>query len=135
MEATPPRGRVSEPAAPAPAPAPKPAQVARLEPKPEPAPPPRPEPPKLPPAEEPPVADEDAGVLQRPPPDAPRIQVSFLVFTRAADRRMVWLSINEGSLVTLHEGDTTAGIEVAKILPDRVHLKYGGKLFLVRTRN
>ena len=132
MEATPPRARVID-EAPAPEPEPPPAVIAKAEPPPRAVRPPA----KLRP---PPEEDEippnvDAGVLERPPPSAPRIQISFLVYTRVPERRAVWLSIDGGSLITLHEGEASGGIEVARILPDRVHLRHNGSLFLVRTRN
>ena len=130
MEATPPRARVMDEA---PAPEPPPAVVAKAEPPPRAVRPPA----KLrpPPEEDEIPPDVDAGVLERPPPNAPRIQISFLVYTRVPERRAVWLSIDGGSLITLHEGETSGGIEVARILPDRVHLRHNGSLFLVRTRN
>jgi hypothetical protein len=130
MEATPPRARVmDEPAAP---PEPPPAVVAKAEP-----PPPMTRAPvkRRPLVEDEIPADVDAGVLERPPPSAPRVQISFLVYARIPERRMVWLSIDGGSLITLHEGEASGGVEVARILPDRVHLRHGGSLFLVRTRN
>jgi hypothetical protein len=113
------------------APEPPPAVVAKAEP------PPRAT--RAPAKLRPPVEDEippdvDAGVLERPPPNAPRIQISFLVYARVPERRMVWLSIDGGSLITLHEGEGSGGVEVARILPDRVHLRHNGSLFLVRTR-
>lgn len=130
MEATPPRARVMDEA---PTPEPAPAVVAKAEPPPRAVRPPA----KLrpPPEEDEIPPDVDAGVLERPPPNAPRIQISFLVYTRVPERRAVWLSIDGGSLITLHEGETSGGIEVARILPDRVHLRHNGSVFLVRTRN
>ena len=87
-----------------------------------------------PPIEDDIPADIDAGVLDRPPPSAPRVQISFLVYARAPERRMVWLSIDGGSLITLHEGESSGGLEVARILPDRIHLRHNGQVFLLRTR-
>ena len=88
-----------------------------------------------PPVDEIAPPDVDAGVLERPPPDAPRVQISFLVYARVPERRMVWLSIDGGNLITLHEGEESGGLEVARILPDRIHLRHNGRVFLVRTRN
>ena len=129
MEATPPRARVMDEASPPP---PPPVAVAKVEPSPPVA---RAPVKPRPPAEEIVPPDVDAGVLERPPPSAPRIQISFLVYARVPERRMVWLSIDGGSLITLHEGEGSGGVEVARILPDRVHLRHAGYLFLVRTRN
>jgi hypothetical protein len=38
-------------------------------------------------------------------------------------------------MVTLHEGDTVGDLEVARILPDRVHLRHQGRLYAVRARD
>src|SRR5206468_4064688 len=92
--------------------------------------------PATPPAAPPPTAPAPPGavhaspgetVLSRPPAGAPRVQLSFLVFSQTPERRSVVLAIDGGSLVTLHEGETAAGLEVARILPDRVHLRMGGQ--------
>jgi hypothetical protein len=74
-------------------------------------------------------------VLSRPPAGAPRVQLSFLVYSQTPERRSVVLAIDGGSLVTLHEGETAVGLEVARILPDRVHLRMGGQVFAVRPRD
>ena len=130
MEATRPRGKIVDDSS-TPSPPPAPVAVAKVEPPPPARAPVKPRPP----VEDVPPPDVDAGVLERPPPNAPRVQISFLVYARLPERRMVWLSIDGGSLVTLHEGEGAGGIEVARILPDRVHLRHAGQLYLVRTRN
>jgi hypothetical protein len=63
------------------------------------------------------------------------VQLSFLVYSQTPERRTVVLSIDGGSLVTLHEGETAVGLEVARILPDRVHLRLGAQVFAVRPRD
>jgi hypothetical protein len=129
MEATPPRVKVIDEPSAAPLP---PVAVAKAEPPPPLA---RARVKPRPPVEDVIPPDVDAGVLEHPPPTAPRVQISFLVYARAPERRMVWLSIDGGSLITLHEGEASGGVEVARILPDRIHLRHNGQLFLVRTRN
>jgi hypothetical protein len=84
-----------------------------------------------PPAQAPP----DEQVLPRPPAGAPRVQLSFLVYSGTPDRRSVVLSIDGGSLVTLREGETAAGLTVARIFPDRVHLRLGAQVFAVHPRD
>ena len=63
------------------------------------------------------------------------MQLSFLVYSQTPGRRTVVLSIDGGSLVTLREGETAAGLTVARILPDRVHLRLGAQVFAVRPRD
>jgi hypothetical protein len=128
--APPPRAAV----APAPAPAPvatapaarqagptETAAVARVSPSPEPA-----------PAAPPP---EDEGVLPRPPAGAPSVRLSFLLYSRAVERRTVSLTLASGEMLSLREGDTVGDLEVARILPDRVHLRHQGRLYLLRARD
>jgi hypothetical protein len=147
---TPPANHVATPApprvvVPAPPPAPLAPPVAAA-----PAPPaPITEAPKNPPNPPPRVASQPTApappgavhaspgetVLSRPPAGAPRVQLSFLVYSQTPERRSVVLAIDGGSLVTLHEGETAVGLEVARILPDRVHLRMGGQVFAVRPRD
>lgn len=67
--------------------------------------------------------------------DAPSVRVSFLIYSRAAERRSVALAVGDGGLTTLHEGESTRGIEVTRILPDRVELRHDGQPFTVRAQN
>ena len=95
-------------------------------------------PPPPPPA--PTLAPEPAGasgngVLPRPPAGAPRVLVSFLIYSRIPARRSAGLSIDGAGLVTLHEGEEASGLEVARIYPDRVELVHGGRRFVVGTRD
>jgi hypothetical protein len=103
----------------------EPPVVHELEVEPEPEPVPEPPPPPA----------EDAGVLDRPPPGAPLVQVNFLVYSRKPERRTVALTVNNGYMITLHEGETDNGIEVARILPDRIHARYQGTVFVVYARD
>jgi hypothetical protein len=45
------------------------------------------------------------------------------------------VTVNDGSLVTLFEGQSTNDLEVERILRDEVHFRYQGKLFAVRPRS
>ncbi|HZP43779.1 MAG TPA: hypothetical protein VFD84_20020 [Candidatus Binatia bacterium] len=74
-------------------------------------------------------------VVPRPPADAPRIQVSFLVYSRVPERRSVTLTIDGGGLTTLHEGESADGVEVARIFPDHVELRHAGKSFVLVPRD
>lgn len=65
----------------------------------------------------------------------PRVHVSFLLYSKVPERRSVALAIEDGGLVTLREGERTGGVEVARILPDRVELRYDGRTFTVRARD
>ena len=61
--------------------------------------------------------------------------LSFLLFSGSAERRSVALSIDGGGLETLHEGEESGGLEVVRILPDRVDLRWQGEPFTVRARD
>ncbi|TMA97733.1 MAG: hypothetical protein E6J70_15100 [Deltaproteobacteria bacterium] len=106
------RPRVDEPAATraAPAEASRQAAVAAVEPRREPS-------------------DES-----RPAPH-PTVRLSFLVYSPSAERRSVVLATEGGSLTTLREGERVGDIEVERILPDRVELRYEGRVFTVRPRD
>jgi len=84
-----------------------------------------------PPAEEPPGEP----VAERPPPGAPAIRMSFLVFSRNADRRTVTLTIDGSGLTTLHEGEKVGGLEVVRIYSDHADLRFSGTRFSVRGRD
>jgi hypothetical protein len=80
------------------------------------------------------VEPDGRGILP-PPAGAPRIRVSFLAYSPAPERRSVSLSIDDATMVTLHEGESSGGIEVATILTDRVQLRHQGRLFTVLARD
>lgn len=122
----------------APAPPPPPV-VARATPREEP-------PPVLPvrPAIEPPpvvvppppagVAPPTEPVLRAVPPQpAPSslVRVSFLFYSRVPERRTVALRLEDGSIVTLREGQERGGFGVTRILPDRVELVREGQSLVV----
>ena len=64
----------------------------------------------------------------------PAVRLSFLVYSPSAERRSVVLAM-DGTLVTLREGESAGNVEVARILPDAVELRYEGRLFTVRPRD
>ena len=74
-------------------------------------------------------------VLSRLPAGAPHVQVSFLFYSRVAERRTVLLSVDGSSTETLHEGERAGDLEIARILPDRVHVRWSGALYSVRARD
>jgi hypothetical protein len=69
------------------------------------------------------------------PPGAPKLRVSFLVYSASPERRSVALTINDGSLTTLREGGGADGVEVVRILPDRVELRWQGETFVLEVRS
>jgi hypothetical protein len=73
----------------------------------------------------------------RPPAGAPAVRVSFLAWSRAPERRTVALSIGDGSMTTLHEGERSDRIEVVEILPDgvRYRLDDGERVFTARAHD
>ncbi len=73
--------------------------------------------------------------VRRAPAGAPKVQLSFLLFSGSAERRSVALSIDGSGLETLREGETSGGLEVVRILPDRVDLRWEGQPFTVRARD
>jgi hypothetical protein len=89
-----------------------------------------PEPPRAPAAEEP-IVRRVFGI----PAGAPRLRVSFLVYSSAAERRSVVLTIDGGSLTTLREGDESNGVAVVRIHPDRVDLRWQGETFTLEVRS
>jgi hypothetical protein len=125
-----PWGEAKEPEAPVPAASPPATSppvlaVARVAPAP---PPPRTPPP---PAVEAP-APPPAGKL---PPGAPHLRVSFLVYSKVPERRSVALTIADGGLTTLREGEEASGIEVVHIHPDKVELRWQGETFTLEVRS
>jgi hypothetical protein len=63
------------------------------------------------------------------------VRVSFLVYSNAPERRSVALTIDDGGLVTLQEGQEASGLSVVQIQPDGVELAWQGQSFTVRARN
>jgi len=79
--------------------------------------------------------DAEEELLHRRPTGAPYVRVSFLFYSSEPTRRRVMLTVNDGSLVTLFEGQSTNDLAVERILRDEVHFRYQGKLFAVRPRS
>ncbi len=74
--------------------------------------------------------------VRRPPAGAPAVRLSFLLYSPAPGRRTVALAIDNRGLETLHEGESSNdGVEVVRILPDRVELGWNGEHFTVRARD
>jgi hypothetical protein len=74
--------------------------------------------------------------VRKPPAGAPAVRLSFLLYSPAPGRRTVALAIENRGLETLHEGETSNdGVEVVRILPDRVELGWNGEHFTVRARD
>ena len=71
-------------------------------------------------------------VLPGPPAGAPEIHVSFLIYSAVPARRQVSLTIDNGPLVTLHEGQKSGTISLVRILRDRIHVEHGGRTYSVR---
>jgi len=82
------------------------------------------------PSTAPSAAPEPPAALAKPP----KVHLSFLAYSPRAERRSVSLTVEGGSLVVLHEGESADGVEVARILPDHVELRSGGRTFAVGTR-
>ena len=109
----------------------------------QPAAPPSPPPPPPPEIAAPPrgapvptYAHLEPPAVRRPPAGAPAVRLSFLLYSPAPGRRTVALAIENHGLETLHEGETSNdGVEVVRILPDRVELGWNGERFTVRARD
>ena len=69
------------------------------------------------------------------PAGAPSMRISFLVYSSVAERRSVALTIGGVGLTTLHEGDQSNGVEVVRIHPDRVELRWQGEPFTLEVRS
>jgi hypothetical protein len=78
------------------------------------------------------AAQPPIDVLPGPPAGAPEIHVSFLIYSAAPERRQVSLTIDNGPLLTLHEGQSAGSISLVRILRDRIHVEQGGRTFSVR---
>jgi hypothetical protein len=63
------------------------------------------------------------------------MRVSFLVYSSVAERRSVALTFDGGGLTTLREGEESNGIEVVRIRPDRVELRWQGEVFSLEVRS
>ncbi|HJW69063.1 MAG TPA: hypothetical protein VJ829_06885, partial [Candidatus Binatia bacterium] len=92
-------------------------------------------PPRTMPAAHPAATEPEPPPIRRAPAGAPHVQLSFLLFSPSAERRSVALAIDGGSLTTLHEGESTGGLEVVRILPDRVDVRWEGESYTVRARD
>jgi hypothetical protein len=79
--------------------------------------------------------DAEEEIVHRRPTGAPYVRVSFLFYSSEPTRRRVMVTVNDGSLVTLFEGQSTNDLQVEKILRDEVYFRYQGKLFAVRPRS
>ncbi|HZP40259.1 MAG TPA: hypothetical protein VFD84_01965 [Candidatus Binatia bacterium] len=95
-------------------------------------------PPAPPRASRPHAADveepESSGEAPAPPPGEPHVRLRSLVYAADPDERVVTLSINHGSPVTLHEGEGAGGVEVGLIMRDAVYLRHRGNIFAVHLR-
>ena len=122
-----PWGEAKEPETPATPPSASPAvlAVARVTPPPAPR--------ALPPP--PPPAEPEPPRTSKLPAGAPRMRVSFLLYSSIPARRSVALTINDGGLTTLHEGDEAEGIGVVRISPDHVELRWQGETFRLDVRS
>ena len=81
-----------------------------------------------------PATAPSAEVSTKIPAGLPRLRVSFLVYSAAPARRSVALTIENGSLTTLHEGEEVNGIEILRIRADGVELRWQGQAFLLPVR-
>jgi hypothetical protein len=87
-------------------------------------------------AQAPTYAHLEPPAVRKPPAGAPAVRLSFLLYSPAPGRRTVALAIENRGLETLHEGETSNdGVEVVRILPDRVELGWNGEHFTVRARD
>jgi hypothetical protein len=71
----------------------------------------------------------------RPPAGAPDVRLSFLMYSRTPERRTVALSVENGALASLHEGESAAGFEVVQIHRDHAELRFGGERFALWPRD
>jgi hypothetical protein len=63
------------------------------------------------------------------------MRVSFLVYSSSAERRSVALTFDGGGLTTLREGEESNGVQVVRIQPDRVELRWQGEAFTLEVRS
>ncbi len=116
-------------------PAPTPAAVPPAAPTPAPAAVPVPAPAREPVAAAPAVLAPTAHATAPASDSRPRVHVSFLIYSPVPARRTVALTVEGGNLAMLHEGESTGGVEVARIFPDHVQLRHAGETFTVRARD
>jgi hypothetical protein len=83
-----------------------------------------------PPARQPQTAPPPQSAQEYAPVQGLRVQ--SIAYSRGASSS-VTLQINDGSAVTLHEGESAGGVEVQLILPHAVYLRQGGNVFAVGT--
>jgi hypothetical protein len=79
--------------------------------------------------------DPEPPPIRHAPAGAPDVRLSFLLFSPSAERRSVALAINGSGLQTLHEGESAGDVQVVRILPDRVDLRWQGEAYTVRARD
>lgn len=65
------------------------------------------------------------------PTGAPDVRVSFLLYSSTPARRSVALTIGEGGMSSLREGEYFQGVRVLEILPDAVDLEWAGVRYRV----
>ena len=63
------------------------------------------------------------------------MRISFLVYSSIPARRSVALTIGDVGLTTMHEGEQSNGVEVVRIYPDRVELRWQGEPFTLEVRS
>ena len=88
-----------------------------------------------PPAPRPEVQEPPQRIASKTPTGAPRLRVSFLVYSSIAERRSVALTIDSGSLTTLREGEESNGVEVVRIRPNGVDVRWQGETFALEVRS
>jgi len=87
------------------------------------------------PLEPEPLADDFAEPAATPPPrsrppaGAPDVRLNFLMYSSAPERRTVSIRVGDGTLASLHEGESVEGFEVVAIHRDRAELRFGGERF------
>ena len=69
------------------------------------------------------------------PPGAPRIRVSFLVYSSVPARRSVAITIDCQALTKLHEGEETNGVQIVAIHPDPIEVEWQGGRYTIEVRS
>lgn len=84
------------------------------------------------------VQGASAAIKVPAPPRGPaspsRLEVEAIAYSPVGSQRAVRLSIDGGSAVTLHEGESTRGVEVQLILPDAIYVRRGMDVFALEPR-
>jgi hypothetical protein len=70
-------------------------------------------------------------VLDSAPSDAPEVDLLFIQWSRAPEKRVASLRGEGGRLVVVHEGDLVDGMRVAAIRPDAIEFVWHGSQFQV----